>query len=58
MSWFNSRQRPRLTVEALEDRTAPAMLTVWRATDNVTEPGALRYALAQATDGDTWPNTM
>jgi predicted outer membrane repeat protein len=45
--------RVRLALEALEDRTVPSTLAVWRSTDNITERGTLRYAVAHAKSGDT-----
>src|SRR5262245_8295910 len=43
--------RPRL--EALEDRRVPTVWTVTSPADNVNQPGTLRWAVAQATNGDT-----
>ena len=45
------RFRPRL--EALEDRCVPSTFAVTSADDNVNEKGTLRYAVAQAVNGDT-----
>src|SRR5262249_29886877 len=43
--------RPRL--EALEDRCVPSTLAVMKTTDDVNDRGTLRYAVANATSGDT-----
>src|SRR6516162_4449869 len=43
--------RPRL--EALEDRCVPSVFPVTSTLDDVTKPGTLRYAVANAGDGDT-----
>jgi hypothetical protein len=45
------RFRPRL--EALEDRCVPSTFAVTSADDNANEKGTLRYAVAQAVNGDT-----
>jgi predicted outer membrane repeat protein len=45
------RSRPRL--EALEDRCVPSTLSVTSTLDDVTQKGTLRYAVANAGDGDT-----
>jgi hypothetical protein len=46
-----SQGRPRLTLEVLEDRTAPAVLTVTNPSDH--DPGSLRATIAAAETGDT-----
>jgi predicted outer membrane repeat protein len=43
--------RPRL--EALEDRHVPTVWTVTSPVDNVNQPNTLRWAVAQAANGDT-----
>jgi hypothetical protein len=43
--------RPRL--EALEDRRVPVIWTVISPADNINQPGTLRWAVAQASNGDT-----
>jgi predicted outer membrane repeat protein len=43
--------RPRL--EALEDRCVPTVWSVTSSADDVTQAGTLRWAVAQAHDGDT-----
>src|SRR5262245_56313517 len=48
VSW---RFIPRL--DALQDRTVPSTLAVYRADDDVAQRGTLRWAVANATDGDT-----
>jgi hypothetical protein len=45
------RSRPRL--EALEDRRVPSTLAVTSTLDDATQKGTLRYAVANAGDGDT-----
>jgi hypothetical protein len=43
--------RPRL--ETLEDRRVPAVWAVTSPADNINQPGTLRWAVAQANNGDT-----
>jgi len=43
----------RLGLELLEDRTVPSMVTVTSASDDPTDTGSLRYALNNATSGET-----
>jgi hypothetical protein len=43
----------RITLEVLEDRCVPSTLTVTSSADDVTQKGTLRYAVANAQDGDT-----
>src|SRR4051794_37031588 len=43
----------RLAVEALEDRSVPSVVTVTSTSDNASDAGSLRYALANATLGET-----
>src|SRR5262245_6572541 len=45
------RSFPRLTVEALEDRSLPSTLTVSNISDG--DPGSLRAQIAAASSGDT-----
>jgi hypothetical protein len=40
-------------LEALEDRCVPAHWAVTSPADNINQPGTLRWAVAQATNGDT-----
>jgi predicted outer membrane repeat protein len=42
----------RPTLEALEDRCVPSTIVVTRSTDDVSQRGTLRYALAHAAQGD------
>jgi hypothetical protein len=44
------RSRPRL--EALEDRCVPSVFPITSTLDDVNKPGTLRYAVANAGDGD------
>jgi hypothetical protein len=44
------RNQPRL--EALEDRLAPALLTVMDSSDSAADPQSLRFALSHAQRGD------
>jgi hypothetical protein len=48
---LRSTFRPRL--EALEDRRVPAHWAVTSPADNINQPGTLRWAVAQAQNGDT-----
>jgi hypothetical protein len=41
------------SLESLEDRTVPSTLFVTKTLDDVTVPGTLRYAVANAKSGDT-----
>jgi len=46
-------RRVRLAVEPLEDRSVPSVVTVMSTSDDPTDTGSLRYALNNATPGET-----